>query len=117
MPSPKRQLRPIKPIPLIGLELEDIPSSPPDFDWADPQTLLVEAEYQRDLSRRSIELIRKIAGQFDWLHTKPPVCARGAGGRLCLVDGQHTAIAAASRGLKKIPIMIIDAPEVMRREG
>ena len=108
-------LRPIKPIPLTGLEPKLIGSKPPIFDWADPKTLLVEDEYQRRLTKRSITLIRKIAVGFDWLHIKPPVCARGAGAKLCVIDGQHTAIAAASRGILKIPIMIVEAPEVERR--
>ena len=108
-------LRAIKPIPLIGLTVKDISSSPPRFDWADPQTLLVEDDYQRRLTKRSITLIRKIAENFDWLHIKPPVCARGTGDKLCVVDGQHTAIAAASRGVAKIPVMIIEAPEMARR--
>ena len=59
--------------------------------------------------------IRKIAENFDWLHIKPPVCARGSTGKLCVVDGQHTAIAAASRGVAKIPVMIVEAPELRHR--
>ena len=112
---PAFMLRAIKPIPLVGLRVRDIPSSPPTFGWAGPKTLLVEPEYQRDLSKRSITLIRHIAANFDWLHIKPPVCAHGAGGKLCVVDGQHTAIAAASRGVPKIPVMVIEAPEMKRR--
>jgi hypothetical protein len=108
-------LRPIKPILLIGLKPREITSTPPRFDWADPKTLLVEDEYQRDLTKRSITLIRKIAEHFDWLHIKPPVCARGSGGKLCVIDGQHTAIAAASRNIAKIPVMIVEAPEMKRR--
>jgi hypothetical protein len=106
--------RPIKPIPLIGITPKPIVSKPPVFGWADPKTLLVEAEYQRDLSSRSIKLIRRIAEHFDWLHVKPPVCAR-SNGKLCVIDGQHTAITAASRGLPKIPVMIVEAREVERR--
>ena len=78
--------------PARRLTPNDIPSSPPRFDWVDPNTLLVEPEYQRDLSKRSITLIGHIADNFDWLHIKPPVCALGAGGKPCAVDGQHTAM-------------------------
>ena len=49
-------LRAIKPTPLVGLTL-GFPSSPPRFDWADPKTLLVEDDYQRRLTQRSITLI------------------------------------------------------------
>jgi ParB-like nuclease domain len=108
-------LRPIKPIPLIGIEPKPISTALPRFGWTDPKTLLVEDEYQRRLTKRSITLIRSIAEDFDWLHIKPPVCARGATGKLCVIDGQHTAIAAASRGLRKIPVMIVEAPEISRR--
>ena len=53
--------------------------------------------------------------EFDWLHIKPPVCARGTNNKLCVIDGQHTAIVAASRGVATIPVMIVEAPEIARR--
>jgi len=108
-------LRPIKAIPLIGIKPKAIPSEPPRFGWANPCHLLVEPEYQRGLTKRSITLIRNIAENFNWLHIKPPVCARGAGNKLCVIDGQHTAIAAASRGVPKIPVMIVEASDVKQR--
>lgn len=107
--------RPIRAIPLPGITPKPLTSKPPVLGWADPTTLLVEGEYQRGLTRRSMLLIRRIAENFDWLHVKPPVCAREAGGKLCIVDGQHTAIAAASRGIRKIPIMIVEAKEIASR--
>jgi hypothetical protein len=106
--------RPVKPIPLGGITPRPIASRLPTFGWADPKSLLVEPDYQRDLSTRSIKLIRRIAENFDWLHVKPPVCAR-SNGKLCVIDGQHTAIAAASRGLPRIPVMIVEARDVERR--
>ena len=108
-------LRAIKPIPLVGLTMRDIPSSPPRFDWPDPKTLLVEDDYQRRLTQRSITLIRKIAENFDWLHIRPPVCARGTNNKVCVIDGQHTTIAAAGRGVATIPVMIVEAPDIARR--
>jgi hypothetical protein len=110
-------LRPIKPIPLIGIALKPIPSKAPIFGWADPKALLVENEYQRELSKASITLIRKIAAEFDWLHIKPVVCARGSNDKLCVIDGQHTAIAAASRGVPKVPVIIVEAKEIKKRAG
>jgi hypothetical protein len=107
--------RPIRPLPLPNSVYRPVSSKLPVFGWADPTSLLVEGEYQRGLTRRSMLLIRRIAENFDWLHVKPPVCAREPGGKLCIVDGQHTAIAAASRGITKIPIMIIDAKEIASR--
>jgi hypothetical protein len=102
-------LRSIKPIPLIGISPNDISLDLPRFSWVNPCDLLVEDEYQRKLTRLSITMIRKIANNFDWLHIKPPVCSQAPNGKLFVIDGQHTAIAAASRGVKKIPIMIVNA--------
>jgi hypothetical protein len=108
-------LRPIKPIPLVGLTLSEIISTTPIFQWVDPKLLFVETAYQRNLAAKSVTLIRRIAANFDWAHLKPPVCARAGEGKLFVVDGQHTAIAAVSRGVDKIPVMIIDAGDVRRR--
>jgi hypothetical protein len=108
-------LRPIKPIPLVGLELNEIKSSHPVFEWVDPKSLQVEAAYQRNLAQKSITLIRRIAAAFDWAHLKPPVCARAGDGKMFVRDGQHSAIAAVSRGVDKIPVMIVDAGDMRRR--
>jgi hypothetical protein len=43
--------------PLLLLASRCFPSSPPRFDWADPKTLLVEDDYQRRLTQRSVTLI------------------------------------------------------------
>jgi ParB-like nuclease domain len=108
-------LRPVKPIPLVGVELAEIKSKPPVFEWVDPKLLQVEASYQRNLSAKSITLIRRIAAAFDWAHLKPPVCARASDGKLFCIDGQHSAIAAASRGVEEIPVMVVEAADVRRR--
>lgn len=80
-----------------------------------PSALMVEGAYQRDLSGKSMKLIRKIVAGWDWAKFKPPVCAETADG-LFVIDGQHTAIAAASHpGIAEIPVMIVEAPEIERR--
>jgi hypothetical protein len=80
-----------------------------------PTDLQVEPAYQRDLSGRSISLIRKIVTGWDWAKFKPPVCAETAAG-LFVIDGQHTAIAAASHpGIQTIPVLVVGAEKVERR--
>jgi len=80
----------------------------PVFEWVQPTELLVDEAYQRSLSEKSMQLIRKIVGNWDWRRFKPPVVARMDDGRLLVVDGQHTAIAAASHPeISEIPIMLI----------
>lgn len=76
-----------------------------------PSTLLVDESYQRNLSERSVSLIRRIVSDWDWRRFKPPVVTRTSAG-LEVIDGQHTAIAAASHPMiEMIPVMVVDAPE------
>jgi len=82
----------------------------------DPAELLVDEAYQRTISERSLELIRKIVAQWDWRRFKPPVVARtpmpDGGEGLVVLDGQHTAIAAATHPLvTRIPIMVVEAAD------
>lgn len=79
-----------------------------------PEQLRIEAAYQRDLSSRSVSLIRKIVNGWDWAKFKPPICAEGPSG-LYVIDGQHTAIAAATRGIRQIPVLVVSAKEVESR--
>jgi hypothetical protein len=107
--------RPIKPMALPQLELAPVAPAKLEFRWVAPSELRVEEEYQRQLGEQSIRLIRKIVAAFDWTRFKPPVVAETAEG-LFVIDGQHTAIAAASHpAVDKIPVMVIDAPYVIDR--
>lgn len=95
--------------------MQPITSALPSFRLERPTDLKIEEAYQRDISRKSIKLISKIAIGWDWAKFKPPVVADTKAG-LFVVDGQHTAIAAASRkDIAKIPVMIVDASIVERR--
>lgn len=103
--------RPIRPLPLASLTpgLADAPS--PTFEWVSPTDLQVDESYQRAMSERSIALIRKIVTNWDWRRFKPPVVAR-IGDMLLVIDGQHTAIAAATHPeILQIPIMVVVAAE------
>ena len=111
-------LRPIKPVSIRDL----LPSSiiatdnEPEFKWIEPTKLFVEERYQRNLSEKSITLIRRIIKDFSWSRLKPPICAWGTENRLYVIDGQHTAIAAASHPkIKKIPVMIVEANTIRER--
>lgn len=108
-------LRAVVPISLIGLEPTTPTSTGPIFEWVAPETLLVNEAYQRDLSDRSIKLIRKIVAGWDWTKFKAPVCSLGENG-LEIIDGQHTAIAAATHpGISQIPVMIVETETVAAR--
>lgn len=104
---------------LRGIAPADVSSSnPPQFEWIAPRELFVEEAYQRDLSENSIGLIRRIVAGWSWARFKTPICVRidEWDGVLVCIDGQHTAIAAASHpGIDKIPVMIVDARDVADR--
>lgn len=108
-------LRPITAISCAGITPSTPSSSGPIFEWVNPADLLVNEAYQRDLAERSIKLIRRIVQGWDWTKFKPPVCSLGDEG-MEVIDGQHTAIAAATHpGIDKIPVMIVETNTVNDR--
>lgn len=109
--------RPIAPIEINGFEPGGTPSAIPIFELVKPETLLIDEGYQRDSSERSLRLVRKIVAGWSWSRFKPPVAVLTDAG-LELIDGQHTAIAAATHpDIVEIPVMIIEAPERADRAG
>lgn len=85
-----------------------VPTAEPMLEWMNPSDLLVERAYQRDLSPKSLGLIKKIVEGWDWRRFKPPVVAWTERG-FEIIDGQHTAFAAATRNLSRIPVLVVDA--------
>ncbi len=75
--------------------------------------LYVDPTYQRNVGDRGMRQIRRIIENFEWTKYKPPICAYAEHeGKTILkvLDGQHTAIAAASNpNIDTIPIMIVEA--------
>lgn len=107
--------------PIAGMEWPDvIPARPstgePICERVDPRSLFVDHSYQRKVGERGISQIRRIVRSFCWSKFKPPICAYAEHeGRTILkvLDGQHTAIAAASNPhIDKIPVMIVEAANV-----
>ena len=108
--------RAIKPVSLGETLPSHVVGSLPVFELVAPDELLVDEVYQRELSQRSQSLIHRIVSSFSWDRFKPPVVARNAEGRLEVIDGQHTAIAAASHpGIDRIPVMVVEAETVADR--
>lgn len=108
-------LRSISPVSIQGLVPKKPPTGEPIFENVNPATLYVDPDYQRDVGERGLRQIRRIIENFDWARFKPPVCAYsevdGATVLKC-IDGQHTAIGAASNPfIHSIPVMIIEAAD------
>lgn len=107
--------RPIERMELPDLEPGAAPTPAPTFIWIHPATLLVDENYQRNLTRQSLTLIRKIVAHWDWARFKPPIVAK-AGATYEVIDGQHTAIAAASHPqIDTIPVMVVLAEMMEER--
>ena len=104
--------RPIVPLRLPKVEPTVALRIRPEFVWVPPTNLLVDETYQRELSRQSLALIEKIVKRWDWSRFKPPVVARTDGG-FEVIDGQHTAIAAASHPeIDEIPVMVVETTDM-----
>jgi hypothetical protein len=109
-------MRRIVPLAFDAAECGYVDTPIPTFELVDPRDLYVDENYQRGLSERSFALIRRILRAFDWRRFKPPVVTRTADGKLHVIDGQHTAIAAASHPqVNLIPVMVVHAEDMESR--
>lgn len=103
---------------LRGVVPAELGEERPTFEWVDPRALFVEDAYQREFGERGIALARKIVAGFSWSKFKAPICVRLADndGILVCIDGQHTAIGAASHpGIAEIPVMIVTGVSIRER--
>jgi hypothetical protein len=109
------KLRAIKPMSFPDLKPASFDGERPTMKWVAPTNLLVDATYQRDLSERSIRLIRRTIENFKWNRLKPPIVVQAGPDSLHIVDGQHSAIVAATLGIPKILVYIVKAETVDER--
>jgi hypothetical protein len=107
--------RPIQPIDTTSITPGGTPRKEPIFEYVDPGTLLVDEDYQRDISQRSLKLIHRIVANWDWSKFKAPVAVLTDAG-MELIDGQCTSIAACSHpDIGKIPVMLVEVSEQAQR--
>ncbi|PCK86327.1 hypothetical protein CPT32_12970 [Rhizobium sophoriradicis] len=106
------EIRQIVPVSTAGLVPGKPPTGMPICELVEPAMLYVDPAYQRDIGERGMRQIRRVIERFDWAKFKPPICsyAEFEGATvLKVLDGQHTAIAAASNPfIDKIPVMIVE---------
>lgn len=82
---------------------------PPRLEWLGIKQLVVDPEYQREITNDGRKNIRKIATQFNWSMFTPVIVAAAGGNRFAIVDGQHRTTAAALCGIERVPCAIIEA--------
>jgi hypothetical protein len=100
---------------ITGLDVvpNEISSKPPEPITIRPTECYVDRDYQRTLSRKSIKLIHSMVEGWDWMKFKAPIVTKDDQGRYLIIDGQHTAIGAATHpDLDKIPAMFIPLQDV-----
>lgn len=112
-PAAGATLRRVQPITLAVKPNRNV-GPPPEIIMVAPTDLLIEAGYQRDLSKKSMTLIRKIIAEWNWDRMKPPIIAR-RGDAFAVIDGQHTAIAAATLGIPLLPCVLSRADAIEQR--
>lgn len=88
----------------VGKIVCNDPGDPPEFLLLRPDQLVVNEEYQRSLSKASLEMIKAAAHEFDWDSYKALNVAKTDHPDVYeVVDGQHTAIAAKTNG--RVPFL------------
>ena len=108
-------MRSIEPVSLPDVQPAEMVGTLPQFRFVDPATLLVDDDYQRSLTTKSLALVERIVSQWSFRAFKPPVVVE-VDGSLHVIDGQHTAIAAATHpGIVGIPVMVVEAENAESR--
>jgi hypothetical protein len=65
------------------------PGPAPQLQWIAIEFLVVDTDYQREISRRGAINVMQIAEHFDWSKFAPVIVAPVEGGRYAIVDGRH----------------------------
>lgn len=105
--SPSTSFRGLHPISGAG-EIEPVRGALPAYELVPLGDLVINEAYQRGLTERGRKLIRRIAEKFDWAKFKALSCMALADGRREIRDGQHGAMAAATRGdIPALPALVM----------
>jgi ParB-like nuclease family protein len=102
----------VRPIDIADYAKIDAPSSlgrPPRLEWIAISDLVIDPEYQREITYRGRKNVRAIAVGFDWSMFVPVVISPIGLSKYAIVDGQHRTTAAKLRGIERVPCMIIEA--------
>lgn len=90
-----------------GKPIASDPGPAPMLQWLKVADLVVDDNYQRELSKGNWTAIRRIAAQFKWSRFSPVFVAPVEGGKYAVIDGQHRAHAAALCGFEEVPCQIV----------
>ena len=85
------------------------PGQEPKLAFLPIASLVIDASYQREITKQGRANVRRIAERFNWSMFGTVIVAAVSGGRYAIVDGQHRVTAAAICGIDKVPCQIIAA--------
>lgn len=95
----------------------DIPSSfgrPPRLEFLSIKDLVIDSDYQREITSVGRKNVRRIAAEFDWSMFAPVIVAPAGSNKFAIVDGQHRTTAARLCGIERVPCAIIDVGKVIQ---
>lgn len=102
-------MKPLQPVPIMSMPAK-APGDRPRMEWLPVSALLIDDRYQREITRRGIDNINKIAAEFRWTKFSPLIVAEHEAGKTwAIIDGQHRATAALMCKIDKVPCYIISA--------
>ena len=78
--------------------------------WVEIAWLRIDDSYQRPLSPKNWQVIRKMARGFRWAYFQPVMIAPVGDGAFAVIDGQHRVHAARLAGADRVPAMVVDVP-------
>lgn len=102
-------LRQIETASYAALTPPDSLGRPPKLEWLAIRDLVVDPEYQRDITNVGRSNVRRIALGFNWSMFAPVIVATAGAGKYAIVDGQHRTTAAAICGIDRVPCCVIEA--------
>lgn len=112
-----QELRPIRVLRVPDLVPAEV-GRRPEIAWLPLASLRINDAYQRSLSDRSMRSIRKMIAGWDWARVKALSVMPIGDGLYEVIDGQHTAHAAASHGgIDELPCLIAAAASLEARAG
>ena len=104
------ELRAIEPKGYAKIKTPSSLGKMPKLEWLPIASLMVDPQYQREISPVGRKNIRHIAENFNWSMFGTVMVASLGDNRYAIVDGQHRTTAAALAGAQKVPCQIIEAP-------
>lgn len=106
-------IRPLAPVP--NLEFKPAPvkvQAKPQMMMVKPEALLVDHNWQRELTSSSYVLLVQILENFNWAYYKTPNCIISPSGKLYVTDGQTTVLAAMHHPeIEEIPVLAVKVSE------